>query len=70
MVPSDALLTGRMIEDEEFDMVTASDILLQEEICILKELSAAKMAAFVPFHRIYRVSDCKYGDSGCFERSF
>ncbi len=51
VLSSDTLLTGRMLEDEQFNMVTASDATpAKAKIHFVEELCAAKMAAFVQFH--------------------
>ena len=58
MWPSDMLLTEKMVEDEDVDMATAPTTSpAPRKTHFLKELCAAKMAAFMPFHSTLQ-SEC------------
>ena len=50
VLSSDTLLTGSILEDEQFDIVTALDASPAKTKIRLEELCAAEMAVFVPFH--------------------
>ena len=72
-MPSDTLLTERILEDEEFDMVTASATLpAPRNIRFLEELCAAKIADFVTFHSTLQSEGLGMSMeiSGCFDDSF
>ena len=51
MLPSDTLLTEKMVKDEDFDMATApATSPAPRKIYFFEELCAAKMPALVPYH--------------------